>query len=192
MTDTITGAEILPPITEKKKRGRKKKSETAANPNVVAPPKKKNYLNNADLMKELAKSREQDKMTDELAKMLMMLCNKYAKHSDYISIYSYDDDMKAFALLTVCKVWRSFNPAKTNNPFAYFTQILRHAFYQYLNHETRQRTIKDELLISIGEEPSFTYMENFRDNGEFDMGTEVVTRNYEEKSESHDDDNDDE
>jgi hypothetical protein len=77
--------------------------------------------------------------------------------------------MESFALLTVCKVWKSFNPEKSNNPFAYFTQVLRHAFYQYLNHEKKQREVKDELLIDMGEQASFTYMEKYRDEM---LGTE--------------------
>jgi DNA-directed RNA polymerase specialized sigma24 family protein len=178
----------------KKKRGRKKKIDTCstsgtleAAPIVILAVKKKNYVNNADLMKELAKSKEAGAMTNELAKMLQTLCTKYAKHPDYKRIYSYDEDMKAFAMLTIVKVWKSFNPEKTNNPFAYFTQVLRHAFYQYLNSETKQRTIKDEILISVGELPSYNYMENFREDGqEHDMGSEVLTKSYREYNESPD------
>lgn len=189
--DNINTVVTIPEPVEKKKRGRKKKSETAATETkvvLVAVPKKKNYLNNADLMKELAKSKERDKMTDELAKMLTMLCDRYAKHPDYLSIYSYVDDMKAFAMMTIVKVWRSFNAEKTNNPFAYFTQVIRHAFYQYLNHETRQRTIKDEVLVNMGEQPSFNYLENHYDRGhEHDMGTEVTYKSYESGGDTLDD-----
>lgn len=166
-----TPAELLSETTEaapKKVRKKREKAEKTSSATVAAnleaaPVKKKKYLNNADLMKQIALSRAQDRMTDELANMLMMLCARYAKHPDYANIYSYDEDMKAFAMLTFVKVWRSFNPEKSNNPFAYFTQICRHAFYQYLNHETKQRTIKDEILVNIGELPSFSYMENYND-----------------------------
>ena len=168
---------------QKPKRTRRKKAETAPSiavtdqqdgittetvavvevPETTPVPRKKKYLNNADLMKQIALSRKQGRMTDELAKMLMTLSARYAKHPDYANIYSYKEDMEAFALLTVVKVWQSFNPEKSSNPFAYFTQVLRHAFYQYLNHEKRQREVKDNLLVDIGELPSFTYMENYRE-----------------------------
>lgn len=163
------------------KRTRKKKEEvnTSISETVVTevvelpvstptPTRKKKYINNADLMKQIALSRQQDRMTDELAKMLMMLCIRYAKHPDYANIHSYKEDMQAFANLTIVKVWKSFNPEKSNNPFAYFTQVLRHAFYQYLNHEKRQREVKDNILIDIGEMPSFTYMENYREERDND------------------------
>lgn len=132
-------------------------------PVEVKKKKPKNYINNADLLIEIELSREKGKMTNNLARMLMMLADRYSKHSDYSRIYSYEEDMKAFAMLTLVKVWGSFNPEKSKNPFAYFTQIIRHAFYQYLNHEKKQREIKDVILIDIGETPSFTYMENYNE-----------------------------
>lgn len=179
------------PTPAKKTRKKKEKVEKGPTENSIiaaaleaAPAKKKKYLNNADLLKQLALSREQDKMTDELAKMLTMLCARYAKHPDYSNIFSYDEDMKSFAMLTGVKVWRSFNPEKSNNPFAYFTQIFRHAFYQYLNHETKQRVIKDEILVNIGELPSYNYMENFAEErdaeryGDDDDGDDGEGRSY--------------
>lgn len=151
--------------TTKPKKVKAKKAD-ANEANKVAQPRKKNYINNADLMKEIAISRQQNKMTDELANMLYVLTHRYSEHPDYSTIYSYKDDMRAFALLTVCKVWKSFNPERGSNPFAYFTQIIRHAFYQYLNHEKRQREVKDVVRVEIGQLPSFTYMENYREERE--------------------------
>lgn len=176
-TPALTAETTVVPV--KQKRVRKKKDVAPASAEavdgvaepvveVVKVPKKKKYLNNADLMIQIKLSREQDRMTDELANMLTLLCAKYAKHPDYANIYSYVDDMKAFAMLTVVKVWRSFNPDKGSNPFAYFTQILRHAFYQYLNHESKQRTVKDVLMVDIGELPSFTFLEKYAEDREWE------------------------
>lgn len=173
------------PTAEKPKRATKKVAKKAVTKKTVAATagdaseapttgRKKKYINNADLMTQIALSKEQDKMTDELAKMLFMLVQRYAKHPDYANIHSYKMDMEAFANLTIVRVWRSFNPEKSNNPFAYFTQIIRHAFYQYLNQEKKQRETKDLIRIDIGEAPSFTYMENYREerDAEYDEAYE--------------------
>lgn len=169
--DTTEPADVAKP-----KRTRKKKEEVASTtaitePETVAPAatgRKKKYINNADLMTQIAISKEQDKMTDELAKMLFMLVQRYAKHPDYANIHSYKMDMEAFANLTIVRVWKGFNPEKSNNPFAYFTQVIRHAFYQYLNQEKKQRETKDLIRIDMGEAPSFTYMENYREERDAD------------------------
>jgi DNA-directed RNA polymerase specialized sigma24 family protein len=133
---------------------------------LVKPPKKK-YLTNKELLKDIEESRKQDKMTDELAKKLMLLCHRYAQRPEYAN-YSYNDDMQAFALLTACKVWRGFDPTRSEhpNPFAYFTTVFTHSFYQYLNAEKKQRNIRDELLINNGDNPSFGFLESDHNDGD--------------------------
>jgi DNA-directed RNA polymerase specialized sigma24 family protein len=116
--------------------------------------KPKKYINNSDLLREIELSHKQDRMTEELGKMVIELCKRYAKHPQYSNIYSHEEDMKAFAIMTVVKVWRSFNPEKSNNPFAYFTQILRHAFYQFGNSEKKQQDTKIALKKDLGLDPS--------------------------------------
>lgn len=120
----------------------------------------KNYLNNADLMKEIIKSRAQDKMTDELANMFKVLAKKYASKGRFVN-YTYNEDLQAFALLTGVKVWRSFDPEKGNNPFAYFTQVFKAAFLQYDNNERKQRDIRDAKLIDLGSNPSYSYTDRY-------------------------------
>lgn len=120
----------------------------------------KNYLNNADLMREIRKSREQNKMTDELAKMFMVLASKYASKGRFIN-YTYNEDLQGFALLTGAKVWKSFDPEKGSNPFAYFTQVFKAAFLQFDNTERRQRDIRDAVLVSLGSNPSYSYSDRY-------------------------------
>ena len=96
--------------------------------------KKKNYINNKSLLEEVIKSKEQGRMTDEFAKMMMLLVKRYSSQGCYAG-YTYVDDMESYALMTVCKVWNSFNPEKSDNPFAYFTQTIKRAFWQYLHQE---------------------------------------------------------
>ncbi len=124
--------------------------------------KKKNYVNNADLLKELELSHKQNRMTEELGKMLLLLSQRYVRIPRFAK-YTYTDDMEGFALMTLCKVWKGFDSTKSNNPFAYFTQCIKNAFFQYDNGERKQRDIKDEIRISNGQNPSFNYAERMSD-----------------------------
>ena len=123
---------------------------------TVKQPTRKKYLTNKELLKEIEKSHAKGEMTHDFANMIMMLTKRYSTRGQYAN-YTYNDDMQAFALLTVCKVWRSFNCKLSQNPFAYFTQTIKHAFYQYLNAEKKVRSIRDALLVEQGDNPSFTY-----------------------------------
>lgn len=149
--------------------------------NKKAAPKKKktNYLNNKDLLAEVIKSKEQDQMTDKLAHMLQMLCKRYASRAQFAN-YTYNEDMQAYAMMGLVKTWRAFNPEKSNNPFAFFTQCIKNSFIQMLNQEKKQRTIRDELLVDQGLNPSYTYqLENSNNNNKEEglsdpMGSEQV------------------
>lgn len=120
--------------------------------------KKKNYINNADLLIEIEKSHKQNKMTEELGRMLLLLCQRYIQIPRFAK-YTYTDDMQGFALMTICRVWKSFDATKSQNPFAYFTQCIHHAYFQYNNQERKQRDIKDEIRIHSGLNASYNYAE---------------------------------
>lgn len=129
--------------------------------------KKTNYLNNKDLLAEHAKSVEAEKMTPKLAHMLQTLCARYAKRGQFAN-YTYNDDMQAYAMLMLVRTWKSFNPEKSTNAFAFFTQCVKNSFIQYLNQERRQRNIRDELLVKSGLSPSYNYQDQMNANKNVD------------------------
>lgn len=130
------------------------------------PPAKKKYLTNASLLGEIKKSHELGKMSHDFAKMIQLLAHRYSQRGEYAN-YSYNEDMQAFAVMTVVKVWRSFDPKKSQNPFAYFTQSIKHAFFQYLNQERKQRDTRDALSMQNGINPSFSYLESDGDGDDY-------------------------
>lgn len=123
-----------------------------------APPKKKaTYLKNRDLLEEVIKCKEADKgMSDTLARMLTLLTAKYGRSGQF-SGYTFNEDMQAYALMMLCKTWAGFKPERSNNAFAYYTQCIKSSFKQYLNREKVQRLVRDELLVTKGLNPSFSY-----------------------------------
>jgi DNA-directed RNA polymerase specialized sigma subunit len=146
------------PKPTKKKTAKKKTKKKKAKKKVKKKARKKNYLNNKDLLAEVLLSKENDppKMTNKLAKMLQMLCARYGSRGQFAG-YTYNEDMQAYAMMMLVRTWNSFNPEKSNNPFAFFTQCVKNSFIQYLNSEKRHRTIRDELMVNEGLNPSYTY-----------------------------------
>lgn len=136
--------------------------------------RKKKYINNADLLLQLETSHEEGQMTEKLAHMLQLLTARYASQGNFAG-YSYIDDMKAYAMYMICRTWKRFDKKKSNNPFAFFTQCIKHSFYQYLNKEKKQRTIRDELLINSGLNPSNTYITEYEE--QLRLNKETATEN---------------
>ena len=119
-------------------------------------PKKAVYLTNKELLAEVINAKSKGVMTDKLASMLMMLTRKYAKKGNFVN-YTYNEDMVSYALMMLVRTWNSFNPEKSNNPFAFYTQCIKNSFVQYLNQEKRQHNIRDMLLIDQGMNPSYGF-----------------------------------
>tara|TARA_R110000851_G_scaffold127053_1_gene258870 strand:+ start:37 stop:1008 length:972 start_codon:yes stop_codon:yes gene_type:complete len=93
-------------------------------------------------------------LTPELAKMMMKLVERYAMRGNWRG-YSYRDEMESSALLQLSEVGLKFNEARSDNPFAYYTQILQNSFTRVLNLEKRNQHIRDDILQDSGYMPSF-------------------------------------
>lgn len=86
----------------------------------------KNYLNNKDLYNEIVKSKEQDKLTPDAEKMLILLAERAIRKMKYVDDMDREDCLQ-FALLDMLKYWRNFNP-QYPNAFAYFTEIAKRGY----------------------------------------------------------------
>lgn len=140
-------------------------------------PKPKVYLTNKVLMEQVLESKELGRMSDGLARSLTLLTERYSKKGNFVN-YTYNDDMRGYAMLMLVRTWHGFDPARSNNPFAFFTQCIKNSFIQYLNQESRQRVVRDELLITQGLNPSYGYSEgsdsNYDDEQDFESAREAA------------------
>jgi hypothetical protein len=57
----------------------------------------------------------------------MLICNKLSTKPNFMG-YSYRDEMIADAIENCVAAAHSFDPEKSNNPFAYFTQIAKNGY----------------------------------------------------------------
>ena len=99
--------------------------------------------------------KDQGNITNKLARMYMMLCEKYAMKFNWRG-YTYNDEMKASAILQLTYVGLRFNEAKSANPFAYYTAAITNSFCRVLNTEKRSQNIRDDILEMNGMNPSMT------------------------------------
>lgn len=100
-------------------------------------------------------SKDHGSLTNKLAKMYLMLCEKYALRFNWRG-YTYVDEMKASAVLQLTYVGLRFNEAKSQNPFAYYTAAINNSFCRVLNTEKRNQNIRDDILEINGLNPSWS------------------------------------
>ena len=94
-------------------------------------------------------------MTEKLARMLMKLTEKYALKGNWRN-YSYREEMQGQAMLQLCQVALQFDESKSQNPFAFLTQISHNSFLRILNIEKKNQSIRDDLLIQNNMNPSYS------------------------------------
>lgn len=94
------------------------------------------------------------KMTNTLAKMFMVMCERYGSKWNWRG-YTYNDEMKSQALLQLAQVGLQFDESKSQNPFAYYTATITNSFTRILNTEKKNQNIRDDMLEMSGHNSSF-------------------------------------
>ena len=95
------------------------------------------------------------RITPKLAHMFIKLCERYATRSNWRG-YTYNDEMRAQALLQLTYSGLKFDESKSQNPFAYYTAAVTNSFTRILNVEKRNQNIRDDILEMNGLNPSYT------------------------------------
>ena len=85
------------------------------------------YVKNSDLMRAILESKKEGNLTPETIKMFYLMIQGISKKMSYKNPEDKEDCM-AFAMEDLCKYWNRFDPEKSNNPFAYYTQIAKNGF----------------------------------------------------------------
>ena len=70
--------------------------------------------------------------------------------------YMFKEDMISDGIENCVQYIHNFNPEKSQNPFAYFTQIIHYAFLRRIQREKRQLDIKTKIVEKTGYESLMT------------------------------------
>ena len=93
--------------------------------------------------------------SNELARMWMKLCERYATRGN-VRGYTYNDEMRGQAILQLSQIGLQFDESKSNNPFAYYTAAVTNSFVRIINIEKRAQNIRDDILEMNDLNPSHT------------------------------------
>ena len=118
--------------------------------------KKEHYVNNKEFLAAMteycknvnrAKRNKQPKppVTDYIGSCFLKIANHLSYRPNFIN-YTFRDDMISDGIENCLQYLDNFNPKTSNNPFAYFTQIIYYAFVRRIQKEKKQVTIKNRLI----------------------------------------------
>ena len=92
-------------------------------------------------------------LNQELQITLDLVFLKIATHLSYkpnFVNYMFRDDMISDGIENCVQYIHNFDPAKSKNPFAYFTQIIHYAFLRRIQKEKKQLDIKNKIIEKTG------------------------------------------
>jgi len=118
--------------------------------------KTEHYVNNKEFLAAMveyrksvnrAKRKKEPKppVTDYIGSCFLKIANHLSYRPNFIN-YTYRDDMISDGIENCLQYLDNFNPDKSNNPFAYFTQIIYYAFIRRIQKEKKQTTIKQKMI----------------------------------------------
>ncbi|AGH26488.1 hypothetical protein CPPG_00172 [Cyanophage P-RSM1] len=105
------------------------------------------YKRRVDVAKK--KGLEKPRVNDYIGGCFLKIANHLSFRPNFIN-YMYKDDMICDGIENCIQYIDNFNPEKSKNPFAYFTQIVYYAFLRRIAKEKRQMDIKDKIIDKYG------------------------------------------
>lgn len=125
------------------------------------------YVDNKEFLKHLKvfvgrvneakqKNEPRPQVPDFLGECILAIANKLSNRPNFIN-YPFKDEMISDGIENCLMYIGNFNPEKSNNPFAYFTQIIYFAFIRRIQKEkkhlyTKYRMIEETLMHDIPED----------------------------------------
>ena len=124
--------------------------------------KSEHYVNNKQLLEALivyrakvAHAKENDlpkpRITNYLGECFLKIATHLSYKPNFVN-YMFRDDMISDGIENCVQYIHNFDPEKSRNPFAYFTQIIHYAFLRRIQKEKKQLEIKTKIIERSGYE----------------------------------------
>lgn len=97
-----------------------------------------------------------EKIPDDIAITLMQICENLSRSGKFVG-YSWREEMVNDAIVSCIKFARNFNPEKSENPFAFYTQIAYNSFLKRIGQENQRLAMlaeyKDQMTTLYDVQP---------------------------------------
>ena len=122
--------------------------------------KQNHYVNNADFLAALIKyhedcdiakkeNKEEPAIPNYVGECFLKIAEHLSRKPNFIS-YTYRDEMTSDGIENCIMYFRNFDPKKSKNPFAYFTQIIYYAFLRRIMREKKHLYVKYKATQQFG------------------------------------------
>ena len=123
----------------------------------------------------IKEGKEPPRVSEYIGECIYKIATRLSTKPNFIN-YSYRDEMICDGIENCLQYVHNFNPEKSDNPFAYFTQIIYYAFLRRIQKEKKQSHVKNKIIENMNVDMFLTQEEN----GEIQNNpyTEYLQKNY--------------
>ena len=104
------------------------------------------------------RKRKAPPVTNYIGECFLKIANHLSYRPNFIN-YTYRDDMISDGIENCLQYMNNFDPDKSDNPFAYFTQIIYYAFIRRIQKEKKQMQVKAKIIANAGVENMMDQLE---------------------------------
>jgi hypothetical protein len=101
------------------------------------------------------KSPNKPRISNYLGECFLKIATHLSYKPNFVN-YMFREDMICDGIENCVQYIHNFNPEKSSNPFAYFTQIIHYAFLRRIQKEKKQMEIRSKIIERSGYDEVFT------------------------------------
>jgi len=128
--------------------------------------KKEHYVNNKEFLEAITeyrnkvlaakeKGEQKPRVPEYIGDCFLKIATHLSYRPNFVN-YMFKDDMICDGIENCLQYIDNFDPEKSSNPFAYFTQIIYFAFLRRIQREKKQLDIKTRILEKSGFDEVFS------------------------------------
>ena len=119
----------------------------------------------ADMATAAAANKPKPLIPNYVGQCILLIAKRLSTKPNFVN-YSYRDEMISDGIENCISYFDNFDPSKSDNPFAYFTQIIYYAFLRriqkekkqiYIKHKTAENSMLFNELVEQGEDGEFVF-----------------------------------
>ena len=104
---------------------------------------------NRAVKQAIADGKEPPRVSEYIGECIYKIATRLSTKPNFIN-YSYRDEMICDGIENCLQYINNFNPDKSQNAFAYITQIIYYAFLRRIQKEKKQAAIKHKAIMNSG------------------------------------------
>jgi len=119
----------------------------------------KEYVNNKEFLEAIVQYKrsiidaensgdDPPQMPEYIGECILKIATHLSYKPNFIN-YTYRDEMIYDGIENCIQYFHNFDAEKSQNPFAYFTQIIYYAFVRRIQKEQKQSKIKNKLIADV-------------------------------------------